>query len=132
MQTSSPPVATLAYDCRRPEFFRPHLLAALTLIDQGAISPASVGAMHGELGHTQFLPRQHPEIRTRTRTGDGRVDLTNLTDAMASTANFLRENGWKPGRGYQPGEPNFRAIEAWNAATVYQQAIAIMAARIDS
>ena len=124
-------VATLAYDCRRPEFFRPHLLAALTLIDQGAISPASVGAMHGELGHTQFLPANILKFG-QDANRDGRVDLTNLTDAMASTANFLRENGWKPRRGYQPGEPNFRAIEAWNAATVYQQAIAIMAARIDS
>ena len=50
---------------------------------------------------------------------------------MASTANFLRQKGWKPGRGYQPGEPNFRVIEAWNAAEVYQKAIAIMGARID-
>jgi membrane-bound lytic murein transglycosylase B len=50
---------------------------------------------------------------------------------MASTANSLRGHGWRPGLGYQPGEPNFVAIEAWNAAGVYQQAIAIMAARID-
>ncbi|MEM0946550.1 MAG: lytic murein transglycosylase [Pseudomonadota bacterium] len=123
-------VATLAYDCRRPDFFRPHLIAALRLVDQGAISPGSVGAMHGELGHTQFLPANvlaYGEDANR----DGRVDLTNLTDAMASTANFLRQKGWKPGQGYQPGQPNFAAIEAWNAASVYQQSIAIMAARID-
>ena len=63
--------------------------------------------------------------------GDGRVDLTNVTDAMASTANYLRAKGWKPGRGYQPGEPNFAVIKEWNGATVYQQAIAIMAAQID-
>jgi membrane-bound lytic murein transglycosylase B len=50
---------------------------------------------------------------------------------MASTANFLRQKGWQPGQGYQPGEPNFAVIQAWNAASVYQQAIAIMAARID-
>ena len=123
-------VATLAYDCRRPDFFRPHLIAALTLVDQGAISPGSVGAMHGELGHTQFLPANILKFG-QDANGDGRVDLTNLSDAMASTANFLKENGWKPGRGYQPGEPNFRAIEAWNAAGVYQKAIAIMGARID-
>ena len=123
-------VATLDYDCRRPNFFRPHLIAALQLVDQGAISPASTGAMHGELGHTQFLPANILKFG-QDANGDGRVDLTNLSDAMASTANFLKQNGWKPGRGYQPGQPNFRAIEAWNAASVYQQAIAIMGARID-
>ena len=63
--------------------------------------------------------------------GDGQVDFYNLTDALASTANFLRAKGWKPGRGYAPGQPNFRVIEQWNAATVYQQSIALMAARID-
>ncbi|MFN3443873.1 MAG: lytic transglycosylase, partial [Rhizobium rosettiformans] len=30
------------------------------------------------------------------------------------------------------GEPNFAAIQGWNAATVYQQAIAHIAARIDA
>ena len=54
-----------------------------------------------------------------------------MTDALASTANFLRQKGWKPGKGYQEGEPNFAVIKEWNAAKVYQQAIAIMGARID-
>lgn len=31
----------------------------------------------------------------------------------------------------QDGEPNFEVIRHWNAAKVYQQAIAIMGARID-
>ena len=59
------------------------------------------------------------------------MDLTNFADAMHSTANFLRQKGWKPGKGYQEGEANFAVIKEWNAATVYQQAIAIMGARID-
>lgn len=123
-------VATLAYDCRRPEFFTPHLMAALELIDNGTMTADAVGAMHGELGHTQFLPA-NVLLYGQDATGDGRIDMTNLTDAMASTANFLRQKGWRPGAGYQPGEPNFAVIEEWNAAGVYQQAIAIMAARID-
>ena len=121
--------ATLAYDCRRPEFFMPHLLAALELVDRGAISASTVGAKHGELGHTQFLPGNVLRYG-QDGNGDGRVDMTNLTDAMTSTANFLRQKGWRPGRGYQPGEPNFCVLQEWNAASVYQQAIALMAARI--
>ena len=54
-----------------------------------------------------------------------------ITDAMASTANYLRQKGWQPGLGYQEGEPNFAVIKEWNAAKVYQQAIALMGARID-
>ena len=33
--------------------------------------------------------------------------------------------------GYQPGEPNFVAIQGWNAASVYQQAIAYIGQQID-
>ena len=47
------------------------------------------------------------------------------------TAGCRRRYGWRPGAGYQQGEPNFAVIKEWNAATVYQQAIAIMGARID-
>ena len=123
-------IATLAYDCRRSEFFTPHLLAALVLVDRGSITPASVGAKHGEIGHTQFLPGNALAYGVDGN-GDGVVDLMNLTDAMASTANFLARKGWRPGLGYQEGEPNFAVIREWNAATVYQQAIAIMARQID-
>ncbi len=123
-------IATLAYDCRRTDFFTPHLIAALKLVDMGTIDTSTKGAKHGELGHTQFLPGNALHYGVDGN-GDGRLDLYDLVDAMASTANFLRQKGWRPGADYQPGQPNFAVIEAWNAATVYQQAIAIMAARID-
>lgn len=122
-------ILTVAYDCRRADFFRPHAIAALILVDRGAISPASMGAAHGELGHTQFLPGNILAYG-QDGNGDGVLDLTNLVDAMASTANFLRAKGWQPGVGFQEGEPNFAVIREWNAATVYQQAIALAAARI--
>lgn len=122
--------ASLAYDCRRSDFFTGHLLAALQLVDRGSISASTVGAKHGELGHTQFLPGNVLRYG-QDGNGDGRVDMNNLADAMASTAHFLRSKGWSPGQGYQPGQPNFRALGEWNAAGVYQQAIALMAARID-
>ncbi|MDK3020482.1 lytic murein transglycosylase [Pseudodonghicola flavimaris] len=123
-------ITTLAYDCRRSEFFTPHALAALQLVDRGALSSTTLGARHGELGHTQFLPGNALAYGVDGN-GDGRIDFFDLSDSMASTANFLRQKGWTPGRGYQPGEPNFEVIRQWNAAGVYQQAIAIMAARID-
>ncbi len=50
-------IATLAYDCRRSEYFTDQLYAALKLIDRGALSPGQRGSMHGEVGQTQFLPK---------------------------------------------------------------------------
>jgi lytic murein transglycosylase len=124
-------VATLAYDCRRPEFFTDQLYAALQLIDRGMLSPQAKGAMHGEVGQTQFLPKNVLKYGV-DGDGDGALNLNGKIDALVSTANFLKGHGWKPGLGYQPGEANFVAIQGWNAATVYQQAIAIMGAKIDS
>lgn len=117
-------VATLAYDCRRTDFFTEQLLAALKLVDRGTISASSKGAMHGEVGQTQFLPKNIVLY------GVG-GSLTSKAAALASTANFLRGHGWEKGEGYQPGQPNFGAIQGWNAATVYQKAIAIIAKQID-
>lgn len=123
-------ILTVAYDCRRSDFFTPHALAALKMVDRGMLSPNQKGAYHGELGHTQFLPGNAMRYGVDGN-GDGRVDFYNEADALASTANFLRQKGWKPGKGYQEGEPNFRVLNEWNAATVYQKAIAASAIRID-
>ncbi|MEK1887462.1 MAG: lytic transglycosylase domain-containing protein [Phyllobacterium sp.] len=123
-------VTTLAFDCRRPEYFREQLNAALKLVDQGTLAANSVGAMHGEIGQTQFLPLNVLRYGV-DGDGNGRVDLRSKADALASTANFLRGHGWQSGAGYQPGQPNYSAIQGWNAASVYQQAIAIIGAKID-
>ncbi len=123
-------ITTLAYDCRRSDFFVPHAIGALKLVDEGSITAATKGAKHGELGHTQFLPGNARKYGVDAN-GDGRVDFYNQSDALASTANFLRQKGWHPGKGYQEGQPNFKVIKQWNAAGVYQKAIAIMGAKID-
>ena len=122
-------ILTVAYDCRRSDFFIPHAIAALRLVDYGVISAATIGAGHGEVGQTQFLPGNILQYG-RDGDGNGRVDLTGFADAMATTAQFLAAKGWQAGVGYQEGEPNFAAIEEWNAATVYQRAIALLAREI--
>ncbi len=116
-------IATLAYDCRRPEYFTDQLYAALQLIDRGALSASQRGSMHGEVGQTQFLPKNILAY--------GVGNLESASGALSSTANFLKAHGWRAGAGYQPGEPNFAAIQEWNAAGVYQKAIALMGRQID-
>jgi len=122
-------ITTVAYDCRRAAFFTPHAIAALAMVDRGMLSASQNGAFHGELGHTQFLPGNALRYGADGN-GDGRVDFYNMADAMASTANFLRQKGWRPGEGFQQGTRNFRVLNEWNAATVYQQAIALAGERI--
>lgn len=116
-------IATLAYDCRRTEFFTEQLYATLRLIDRGVLSASTRGSMHGEVGQTQFMPKNILAY------GTGNLD--NAANALNSTANFLKAHGWRADAGYQPGEPNFAAIQAWNAASVYQRAIALMGRQID-
>src|SRR5215471_13903872 len=106
-------VATLAYDCRRSAYFT----------DRGVLSASTRGSMHGEIGQTQFLPKNILNY------GTGNLDVA--ANALTSTANFLKAHGWRTGAGYQPGEANFAAIQAWNAAPVYQRAIALIGRQID-
>jgi len=114
-------IVTLAYDCRRPGFFTPHAIAALILVDRGALNAGSVGAMHGEIGHTQFLPGNVLKY------GVGNKNLRDKSVALMSTANFLRGHGWSGGS----ASSNMGAIAGWNSASVYQQAIARIATAID-
>lgn len=124
-------VSTLAFDCRRSAYFTDQLYAALKLVDNGTLSVNARGAAHGEIGQTQFLPKNVLKYGV-DGDGNGRVDMVgSKADALASTANFLRGHGWRAGVGYQPGEGNYGAIQGWNAAGVYQKAIALMGAQID-
>jgi membrane-bound lytic murein transglycosylase B len=115
-------ILTLAYDCRRPGFFYPHAIAALKLVDRGALTASSVGAAHGEIGHTQFLPGNVLKY------GVGGGNLRDKSTALASTANFLKGHGWRAGAS---ASANMGAIAGWNSASVYQQAIARIATAID-
>ncbi|BCG92041.1 lytic murein transglycosylase [Mesorhizobium sp. 131-2-1] len=115
-------IVTLTYDCRRPDYFYPHAIAALKLVDRGSLTAASVGAMHGEIGHTQFLPGNVLKY------GVGNGNLRDRNTALASTANYLKGHGWQAGASYQA---NMGAIAGWNSASVYQQAIARIAEAID-
>jgi membrane-bound lytic murein transglycosylase B len=69
------------------------------------------------------------KLKRKTDTEHATLDIA--TNALSSTANFLRGHGWRAGAGYQPGEANFGTIQAWNAAPVYQRAIALIGRQID-
>lgn len=91
-------LATLAHDCRRPELFRPQLIAALEIVDKGYLTPERMkGAWAGELGQTQLLPTDYLRYG-RDADGDGHVDLLkSKADVIATTAGYLAHLGWRRG-----------------------------------
>jgi lytic murein transglycosylase len=91
-------LATLAWDCRRPELFRGELLEALRIVQRGDLTPAEMrGPWAGELGQMQFLP-SHYVKHAVDFDGDGRRDLIrSAPDALASAGKYLQSLGWKRG-----------------------------------
>jgi len=125
-------VATLGFDCRRTDKFQAELMDAMRVIDRGMLSEAEMrGDWAGEIGQTQFLPSSYLKYAV-SFDGRGRPDLVrNATDVLASTANYLKGNGWQRGQAWGPGEPNFDVIKTWNKADVYARTIALFADRLD-
>jgi membrane-bound lytic murein transglycosylase B len=92
-------LSTLAYEGRRGEFFESQLVAALRILQAGDISPgAMTGSWAGAMGHTQFIPTSYLEFAVDF-TGDGRRDIwsEDPSDALASTAAYLKRSGWTSG-----------------------------------
>ena len=124
-------LATLAYDCRRSEFFQNELIHALKIVDRGDMSPSQLrGGWAGEIGQTQFLASSYSKFAVDFD-GNGRRDLIrSVPDMLASTANFLKSYGWRAGQGWQPGSANYGVIQEWNKAQVYVKTISIMADKL--
>lgn len=92
-------LVTLAHDCRRPELFRPQLIAAIEMVGHGDLDPArTTGAWAGEIGQVQMLPRDIIEFGV-DGDGDGHVDLKKSSpDAILTAAKFIKSLGWKAGQ----------------------------------
>lgn len=91
-------LATLAYVRYRDDFFRKELIVALKILEEGHIEQAHMrGSWAGAMGHTQFMPSSFMKYAV-DHNRDGRKDIwDSIPDALASTANYLKEHGWQPG-----------------------------------
>ena len=92
-------MATLAYDCRRSDYFRQQTLDALRIVQRGDLRPDQMlGQWAGELGPTQFTPSDYYKYGVDFD-GDGRVDMVHsVPDALASAANLMKGFGWQRGQ----------------------------------
>ncbi|MDR1662622.1 MAG: lytic murein transglycosylase [Azoarcus sp.] len=125
-------LGTLACMGRRQAYFRGEFLDTLKIIDEGHIPPERLtGSWAGAFGQTQFMPSTFLRLAVDFD-GDGRRDLVDSApDALASTANFLRQGGWRSGEswGFEvslpagfdtslAGRRNRRAMSSWIARGV--------------
>lgn len=92
-------LVTLAHDCRRPELFRPQLIAALEMVQHGDLDPAgTTGAWAGEIGQVQMLPEDIIAFGV-DGDGDGHVNVKqSAPDAILTAAKFIQHLGFTKGQ----------------------------------
>lgn len=91
-------LGTLSCEGRRQSYFRGEFFAAMRILQRGDLTQDQLyGSWAGAFGHTQFMPSTYERLAVDFD-GDGRRDLvSSTTDALASTANFLKQAGWQTG-----------------------------------
>jgi lytic murein transglycosylase len=126
-------LANAAYDGRRRTFAETELIAALKILDRGDVTPSRMlGSGSGAMGHTQFMPSTYLRYAVdQTRTGRANIWSDNPNDALASTANYLHQLGWKNDQPWgvevtlpsgfdyaRIGERDTHSADFWNARGV--------------
>lgn len=112
-------LATLGWSSQRGAYFRGELIAALQIIDGGAVTPEGMtGSWAGAMGQPQFMPSVYQRLAV-SYDGQSRPNIwTSVPDSLASIANYLRRSDWAPG---QP----------WGEAVMLDPAIRSQAAGTD-
>ncbi|HST94997.1 MAG TPA: lytic murein transglycosylase [Microvirga sp.] len=91
-------LATLAYTGYRGDFFREELLTALQILEAEQVERnRMLGSWAGAMGHTQFMPSSYMKFAVDGNRDGSRDIWGSVPDALASTANYLRQHGWRPG-----------------------------------
>lgn len=109
---------------RRSNWAYKETLALVRHILKDDISPDRLpGSIYGAVGLCQFMP-SNISAYGADGNGDGKVDLFNIPDAIASLANYLAKHGWQAGIGR---ERQRRLLMTYNHSTVYANTILALA-----
>ena len=113
-------LATLSCEGRRQDYFRGEFFTTLRILQEGHVAPERLtGSWAGAFGHTQFMPSTFMRVAVDFD-GDGKRDLIDsVPDALASTANYLKRAGWRPG---EPWGYEVRLPAGFDAAVVGRKA----------
>ncbi len=104
------------------------LKALISYIHNNAVDPFSItGSSEGAIGIPQFLP-SNIERYGRDGDGDGRIDLFNHFDAIASVASYLQAHHW--GRA-KDAEGKKKVLLYYNRSTYYADTVYTLAQRLN-
>lgn len=96
------------------------LKSFLTFVLREGLDPAAVrGSYAGAFGIAQFMPSSLLHY-ARDGNSDGRIDLFDHADAIASVASYLKQNGWHSG--IEEGDAH-RVLYRYNRSDYYVEAI---------
>lgn len=88
------------------------------------IDPAAIrGSYAGAMGICQFMPSNIDRLAVDGNS-DGRIDLFNHDDAIASVANYLKHHGWKPGLDHKYA---YKIVRRYNNSRPYAETILTVA-----
>ncbi len=123
-------LATLSCFGRRQSFFRGEFVSTLRILQEGHVSADRLtGSWAGAFGQTQFMPSTF--VRAAVDFDhDGRRDIIgSVPDALASTANFLKQAGWHPGEpwGFEVSLPG--GFDAASSGRRNKQPLSVWATR---
>ncbi len=82
---------------RKSNWAYKELKAFLTYVNREKANPVEIkGSFAGALGYSQFIPSSVLSYG-KDGNGDGKINLFEHPDAIASIGNYLKSRGWKPG-----------------------------------
>ncbi|OIN97039.1 MAG: protein MltB [Deltaproteobacteria bacterium CG1_02_45_11] len=91
------------------------------------INPVEVyGSYAGAMGIAQFMP-SNILLLARDGNQDGRIDLFNHADAIASIANYLKHYGWHPGI---DDKKAYNVLYHYNHSSYYVNTLLLIAERL--
>jgi membrane-bound lytic murein transglycosylase B len=103
------------------------LKAFLRYTAREGLDPLAVaGSYAGAIGICQFMPSNALNLAV-DGDGDGRVDLFDHSDAIASVANYLRHHNWRAGLSR---DQRYRVILRYNYSKPYAETVLTIADRL--
>ncbi len=104
----------------RSAWAKRQLLAFIKLCYQNGWDPFEIkGSIFGAFGYPQFMPLSYFKYGYDWD-GDGKVDLFSLGDALASIANYLKNEGWKRDLSFHQKE---KVIMKYNFSKAYADTV---------
>ncbi len=82
-------------DNKRKKFYQYQLQEFLRMCYREQVEPRRVkGSKAGAIGLAQFMPSNYKSLAVDFN-NDGKIRISNPTDAIGSIANYFKENGWR-------------------------------------